>query len=106
AFDAPLTIVSPGFAFTSVTPVTPEPFPFSFVFDSINQAIVVHSTGGVAPAGATMAAEFTFASSSAVPEPSALTLLGLGALGLLGYGRQRARRAREKGTGQVSQVPT
>ncbi len=35
----------------------------------------------------------------AVPEPSTLSLLGIGALGLLGYGWRRRRSAKEKKTG-------
>lgn len=39
-------------------------------------------------------------STSAIPEPAGLTLLGLGALGLLGYGRRRRRARRPKKRGR------
>jgi hypothetical protein len=60
---------------------------FSGVFKFVNPSTSVDITGDLA------SGELTLESTSSVPEPSTLTLLGIGSLSLLGYGWRRRNRA-------------
>jgi hypothetical protein len=69
-------------------------FSYELVFDNRD---FVPSPGAqfAAPIGFELRTDGTFTTASAAPEPASLTLLGIGALGLLGYGWRKRRQAAE-----------
>lgn len=80
----------------SVSVVT-VPVPVAFLLDgSLIVAVVATgpgTTGNPQIISNSLATDFSLLSIEAIPEPSTLTLLALGGIGLLGYGWRRRRRA-------------
>jgi hypothetical protein len=90
--NSALTMTFTDPAFTSVSEVG-DNFPGGLSASLVGDVLTVTWGGGSVTAGQAFTGAFNIGSATVTPEPTSLTLLGMGAVGLLGYGWRRKRTA-------------
>jgi hypothetical protein len=92
----PFTMTFTDTAFTGLTlSKSSDNFPSGVTSTLVGDTLTINWGGGFVKGGDSFTADFglTPSTTAGVPEPSTLTLLGLGSLGLLGYGWRRRKQA-------------